>query len=294
MKDFLQINDSLREMHPDLPRALKVVAAYLLEHPGDVATLSMRQVATNAGVSLPNFSRLAKMLGYETYGELREIYRKQVQLHDASYYHLRAETLHKPNRMNDSAAFLAAMQESVIENTQQLFSQLDSDYLEEIAQVLTKCRRVYLVGMQASHSFMMHLNFLGGMASDKFQLIRSEGGVFADDITDLGAEDAVVVLSQQPSAHATIQLAQLSKARDATVIAISDSPISPLALLADFTVLTPNQSPMFFESYVSATIIIEAIIGFFTLEQTADVVARIERIEADRIQLGEYWTNKET
>ncbi len=58
----------------------------MLEHPGDIATLSMRQVAANAGVSLPNFSRIAKALGFETYGELREIYSKQVQQNDISEY----------------------------------------------------------------------------------------------------------------------------------------------------------------------------------------------------------------
>lgn len=79
MSTYLHVSDNLKELFPELPRALKVAATYMLEHPGDIATLSMRQVAGNAGVSLPNFSRLAKLLGFETYGELREIYRKQVQ-----------------------------------------------------------------------------------------------------------------------------------------------------------------------------------------------------------------------
>ncbi len=294
MTDFQQVNEKLKELHPALPRALKVVAAYLLEHPGDVATLSMRQVAANAGVSLPNFSRLAKMLGYETYGELREVYRKQVQLHDISNYHLRAENLHNQSSDNGSATFLTEMQEAMTENITHLFSQLDADYLTHIARVLTESRRVYLIGMQASHSFATYLDYLGGMASNKFQLIRAEGGIFADTITDIGPEDAVIAVSQQPCANAAIQLVHIAKEREATVIAIADSPASPLALLADFTVITPNQSPLFFESYVSTTIVIEALVGFFTLEQSAGVIDRIEKIEADRMRLGEYWKNKDT
>jgi DNA-binding MurR/RpiR family transcriptional regulator len=95
MNDYLHINERLKELIPQLPRALQVASTYMLEHPGDIATLSMRKVASNAGVSLPNFARLAKTLGYETYGELREVYRKQVQQSDINEYHLRAENLQK-------------------------------------------------------------------------------------------------------------------------------------------------------------------------------------------------------
>ncbi|MGB0967275.1 MAG: MurR/RpiR family transcriptional regulator [Halocynthiibacter sp.] len=293
MGDYQKVNEHLREMHATLPRALKVVATYLMEHPGDIATLSMRQVAANAGVSLPNFSRLAKLLGFETYGELREIYRKQVQQHDVSYYQLRAEHLQKANISNDNHRFWSDLQNAVGENITTLFDSMDADLLAEAARVISDSRRVYLIGMQASHSFAGYLNYLGGMASDKFCLIRSEGGIYADTITDICADDAVIAVSQQPCADATIRLGKVAHDRNATIIAISDSPASPLAMIADHVLLTPNQSPLFFESYVSATIMIEALIGFYTLQQTPEVIERIEKIEADRILLGEYWKDKD-
>ncbi len=293
MGDYLKVNEQLRDMFPDLPRALRVVATYLMEHPGDIATLSMRQVASNAGVSLPNFSRLAKLLGYETYGELREIYRRQVQQHDVSYYQLRAENLQKSNKDNDNTRFWGDLQNAVTDNVTALFETMDADYLADVARVVAESEHVYLIGMQASHSFAQYLNYLGGMTSDKFRLVRSEGGIYADTITDVSERDAVIAVSQQPCAGATVRLAKVAQDRKAKIIAISDSPASPLAMCADHVLLTPNQSPLFFESYVSATIMIEALIGFYTLNNTPEVIGRIEKIEADRILLGEYWKDED-
>ena len=79
MQNYNDIHEKLKQSIPDLSKTLKRSAAYILDHPGDVATLSMRKVAKKAGVPAPNFDRLAKLLGYGTYSELRKIYQQEVQ-----------------------------------------------------------------------------------------------------------------------------------------------------------------------------------------------------------------------
>ena len=290
--DYLHIHERLKKMLPQLPRALQVVSTYMLEHPGDIATLSMRKVAGNSGVSLPNFSRLAKMLGYDTYGELREIYRKQVQQNDISEYHLRAESLQKTGDDADARELWERFREATITNISTIFDSMDPDYFASIAKVLNGCGTVYLAGMQASASFSTYAHYLGGMASGKFRLIRGDGGVFADPIAEIGKDDAMIVISHQPSARASVELARIARERGASVIAITDSPASPVAIEADFVLLAPNSGPMFFESYTGSTALIEALIGFYCVTQPRGMIDRIERIEADRARMNEYWNDR--
>jgi DNA-binding MurR/RpiR family transcriptional regulator len=292
MNTYQSVSKSLKEIFPELPRALKVAATYMLEHPGDIATLSMRQVAANAGVSLPNFARLAKALGYETYGELREVYRKQVQQSDISEYHLRAENLQKSGGSQAAREVWEGFRSSTLSNVNAIFDAIDPEYFAAVAQVLNEARHVYVVGMQASASFSAYAHYIGGMASGKFRLVRGEGGVFADPVADLGPEDAMIAVSQQPCARAAVELAIIARERGARVIAITDSPAAPIALHSDYVLLGPNRSPLFFESYLGTTALIEALIGFFTIGQPSGVVERIEKIEADRLRMNEYWKNK--
>lgn len=292
MNTYLNVSDRLKELFPELPRALKVAATYMLEHPGDIATLSMRQVASNAGVSLPNFSRLAKALGFETYSELREVYRRQVQQNDISEYHLRAETLQKSGGDQVAREVWEDFRNATLGNLTAIFDSIDPDYFASVAKVMNEARHIYLVGMQASASFSAYAHYIGGMASGKIRLVRGDGGVYADPVADIGARDLMITISQQPSSRTAVELAILARERGAQVLAITDSPASPVALEADYVLLGPNRSPLFFESYAGITVLIEALIGFFTIGQPSGVVERIERIEADRLRMNEYWKNK--
>ena len=77
----LQFKDGTERLtwaYPSLSRQLKKCAAYILDHPSDVATLSMRQVASRAEVPPSTMHRLARTLGFDTYNEFRDIYRNGV------------------------------------------------------------------------------------------------------------------------------------------------------------------------------------------------------------------------
>ena len=292
MNTYLELNNRLKEMLPQLPRALQVASTYMLEHPGDIATLSMRKVARNAGVSLPNFARLAKALGYDTYSELKEVYRKQVQQSDIREYHLRAENLQQAGSDAGNRELWKQFRDATLGNLNEIMDAVDCDYFASVARSLNEAGTIYLAGMQASASFSSYAHYLGGMASERVRLVRGDGGIFADPITEIGDGDAMIVISHQPCARVAIELARIARERGALVVAITDSPASPIALEADHVLLSPNRNPLFFESYVGTTFLIEALIGFFTIGQPHDTVARIERIEGDRHRLNEYWTNE--
>lgn len=289
MNDYEKVSDRLKESLPNLPKTLKVAATYVLERPGDIATLSMRRVAVNAGVSLPNFSRLAKTLGFETYGAMRDVYREHVQRNDFVEYHLRAENLQESGVEGGPKKVWEEFKDAALSNITALFEMCDAAQLSAIAAELNGRRNIYLVGMQASLTPMIYAKYLGGMISDRFRLISGRGGIYADEISELDEIDALVAVAVRPCARATIQIAELARERGAFVVGVTDSPASPLAINCDRVLLTPNKSPLFFDSYVGTILQIEMLIGFLTLEQSADVVVRIENIEADRRRLGEYW-----
>ena len=64
----------LIEKFETMPPRLQVAARYVLEHPEDVALMSMREQSQQAGVSHSTMMRLARSLGFESYEELRALY----------------------------------------------------------------------------------------------------------------------------------------------------------------------------------------------------------------------------
>ena len=99
----------------------------------------------------------------------------------------------------------------------------------------------------------------------------------------------MICLAIRPCARTTVEIAQIARQRGALIVGITDSRASPLAALSDRLLLVPVDSPLFFESYIGAVAIIEMLAGFFVMGEGTSAVERIERIEADRRRLGEYW-----
>ena len=57
-----------------MPAQLQAGARYVLDRPRDVALLSMREQARQAGVQPATMTRLAKRLGMDGYDDVRELY----------------------------------------------------------------------------------------------------------------------------------------------------------------------------------------------------------------------------
>jgi len=291
--DFETIRDRLTKARPTLPRQLRRTASYLLENPGEVATLSMREIAANADVPVPNFARLAKEVGFDTYNELRNVYRRRVQDGGPLGYPERAAKLQNSVDSYGSDAVWEAFRDAASECVKSVFDQVDATLVSSVAEELRRREHVYVVGMQASQSFATFLHYIGGMASSAIRMLGRSGGILADDLVDMTDRDAMICISLRPCARFTVEIAALARQRNAYVVGITDSRTSPLAAVSDEVLLTSTESPSFFQSNIGTTAIIEMLVGYFMIGEGSDGIERISRIEADRRRLNEYWDEKD-
>lgn len=293
MQSFREVLDRLTRAHPGLSPQVRKAAAYVLDNPGDVATLSMRKVAAAAEVPPPTLPRLAQAVGFETYDSFREVYRRQLQESTVGYSE-QAGRLQQRHDGDANASLWSAFRQASLANIEHLFASLEAEVIGEVAEALLGARKVYIAGMQASFAFANYVHYVGAMAHPNWGLVRNRNGVLADEVVGLGSDDALVAIAITPCAHDTIRLAQMARERGATVVGITDSRTTPLAARSDFVLTVPCHSPQFFESYVSTTALLETIIGFVVARSGEDVVQNIDRVELCRRDLGEYWDNGET
>src|SRR6478735_6620379 len=67
------------EAFASMPAQLQSAAQYILDRPHEVALLSMREQAKQAGVQPATMTRLAKRLGLEGYDAVREMYAETIR-----------------------------------------------------------------------------------------------------------------------------------------------------------------------------------------------------------------------
>ncbi|MEM7226678.1 MAG: MurR/RpiR family transcriptional regulator [Pseudomonadota bacterium] len=291
MQSYREVLDRLTRAQPSLSPQLRKVAAYVLENPGDVATLSMRQVAAAAEVPPPTMPRLAKVVGFESYNAFREVYQRDLSQRTVAYSQEAGRLQERPEG-DDMASLWSAFKQASLSNMEQLFAALDGELIAEVAERLIAARRVYVTGMQASFSFANYFQYVGFMARPNWVLLSNRNGVLADHAFGLGAEDALVAIAIEPCARDTIRLAQMAQERGATVVGITNSRTTALAARSSIVLPVPAATPQFFESYVSTTALLEALIGFVVAKSDREVLDNIERLELSRRDLGEYWEER--
>jgi DNA-binding MurR/RpiR family transcriptional regulator len=127
------------------------------------------------------------------------------------------------------------------------------------------------------------------MALDKLVQLPRLGSLAADDLVKAGPEDVLLAMTFRPYRTDIVETARMAADRNMTVVAITDSRSSPLALASDYTFVTPNSTPQFFPSLVATLALLETLTAFIIADADRQVVANIDEFHRKRMEAGVYW-----
>jgi DNA-binding MurR/RpiR family transcriptional regulator len=87
----------------ELPPQLKEAARWVIDHPADVALLTMREQARRAGIPPATLTRLAQRFRLKGYDEIRKLYAEAVRQRPESYRGRAEELLQRRDSEGDEA-----------------------------------------------------------------------------------------------------------------------------------------------------------------------------------------------
>lgn len=280
--------DRLTRAYPRLSPRLKKCATYLLEHPIEVATLSMRQVASRAGVPPSTMTRLARAVGFNGYTEFRDVYRASINSHSATRYR-KAGRLRSPVGGTDLDQTLDTFQQLALHNVNTLFDELDREALERAVRALASARQILVAGSLESYSVANYFQGVASLGFRNWRLAARHNGELACLMEPLTETDVVVAIAFKPWADDTIQVARHARSCGSRVIGITDLRTSPLAANSHDILIVPNRSPSLFQSYVAATALVEVLAGLVVAHGGRATVESIGHLEGMRNKSGVYW-----
>ena len=287
--EFSKGTDLLTRAYPRLSKQLKKCAAYSMEHPSEVATLSMRQLAARAEVPPSTMNRLAKAVGFRTYDEFRALYRDSINDQATGYSH-ESGKVHVVAREDKFDRDLNAFQQAALTSINTLFDYLDRVALERAVEALTDARTVLVAGAFASESSATYLHHLGAMGFGNWHQLVPNRGDFSRLLEGLESGDVVVCIAVEPCAAESIRVARRAQESGARVIGITDRRTSPLAACSDDVLLVSVHSPSIFPSRVGATALIEVLVGMVAARSERSVTVNVDISKRSRQSLGHYWS----
>lgn len=262
-----------------LPDQLGVAARYLLDHPDDVALLSMREQARRAGVRPWTMTRLAKRLGYSGYDEIRAAEAERFR-RAALGFAGKANIQMARQKESGATGLVAEIARSLAARLATEAEPENAGALAAMADALAEAERIYCLGLRSSHAVAAQLAYLLEFLGEQAVLVDRASASDLDALRHAGPRDALLAVSVAPYTRATVEAARLASARGVSVLAITDSRVSPIAAVARKVVLVATESPSFFHTMVPAFAAAEILAALVAGRRGQTALAAIARTEA--------------
>ncbi len=280
----LRIRTAISANYAGLSETLRVAADYIADNKLEIATRSLRSVASASGVSPASYTRLARALGYADYETLREQARLELGRRDDSSFQDKARKL----RSDADLPLLPRQVEACIGNVRALIDHIDPDVLEATVETLSKSRKIVLIGALASAGISDYFAYLAKWFDDRWVVAGRNGTALGSTLAGVTDEDSVIIISKHPYAHRSVRAAELAAENGAKVIVLTDSHAFPALRFADFHFIPGTESPHFFSSYAATLVLIETITGMLVARAGSEAEARIQTIDRHNRLLDEY------
>lgn len=269
-----ELGSRLREQHQSGSTSNRAIADHLLRNPVVGASQSIEDLAAAAGVSTATLSRFARALGYGGFPELRLALADTVQGLLIPVEKLRGAL----TRSDEDDPLRDGLQQS-LGNVRATAEGIDPAAIGRIVKRLAASQAIYVMGFGLSS----HLASLLTLGLQPFcrQLVNvvEFGGteVAAGRLMNIEAGDELIAISFPRYAADAVHLTRFAADRGAGVIAITDSIASPLAELADESLLAQSTHPILSSSNVAAVLVVEALVSAFMVSN-ADNVEKATRL----------------
>lgn len=271
-----RIESRFESLSPELKRAARWLAA----NPADIGLYSLRTVARRASVQPATLTRLSQALGFERYEDLRQPFRAGLTLVPAGDYAGRAAVLQaREDAIGQRAEAINAMQRANVASV--LDGPWDNDF-EAVATSLLEARRVGVLGLRASHGVAHHFQYLLDMLREETLLLTDTAGTLLDQVRRLGAQDRLVVFSQAPYTRLAREAAGKAVGLGIGLVAITDSPLSPIARPAQHVLLAHTDTPSYFQSVSGAIALGETLLQAIASLGGESVLARLRTVQGQR------------
>ena len=273
------IVSTFSELSAELQRA----AEFSLQNTNQLVVLSMRAFASEAGVKPATLLRLAQRLGYNGWGELKDAFIDELGLRNDTYVSKAEKLIAKGTQPQLYEEVFQAHQRNLA------FTQHENHQaMEQAVSLLDAAENVYICGFRASFPIAWSLFYVYRLFNRQVSLIDGLASNIEVFTRELTAQDCLLLTSFAPYSRESLDVLRAAQQAGVTIVAITDSPVSPLAQAADCTLLFSIDSPSFFPSVVSGMGLAECLLAMLVARHGRDAVNKIENAERYLNDSGAY------
>jgi DNA-binding MurR/RpiR family transcriptional regulator len=261
-----QLEKAIIEQFPSLSKRLQQIASHALDNPSELALETIAAVSQRAGVQPSSLIRFAKVFGFSGYSDMQRVFR--LRLTDAMPdYKERLKSLNGNEAQGEEAKDVNALLEQFVEADVIGLRRLQQNkrlgtLLDQSFKLITDSEAVYVVAHRRSFPIACYLAYALSQMNVRNVLVDGVGGMFMQQVGHATSRDVIIAISSKAYSPDVAQVVRDAKQRGVKVIAMTDSPLSPLAEHADVSLEVQQAAVGLFRSLaVTMTLAVTLIVG---------------------------------
>ena len=181
----------------------------------------------------------------------------------------------------------------MFDNIEETFASIEVEKLKAAAEDIWNSRQVFTLGVGVNNSNARNFTYLASTGMTQFHAIPRPGSTAVDDLAWADKRDVLIAITCKPYRSEVIEAVKIAREQGMTVVALSDSPASPIILNAQHGFVVAADTPQFFPSSVSTIALLETLLSFVIAVATPEIVQRVDKFHHRRHQLGIYQEDPE-
>nr|WP_319487949.1 MurR/RpiR family transcriptional regulator [uncultured Caproiciproducens sp.] len=268
----------------DFSKGQKLIAKYIEEHYDKVAFMTASRLGATVGVSESTVVRFATEIGYTGYPELQQAMQEMIRNKLTSVQRMEVTA----SRIGDSDILDSVFNQDIDIIRRTMEETPHEDFYRSVDAIVA-ARKIYILGARSSLALATFLSYYFNLIFESVLLVQStsEGEIF-EQMIRIDERDVVIGISFPRYSKKAVKALNFAHKRGATVIAITDSTLSPMAKEADNLLLARSDIASIVDSLVAPLSLINALIVTTALRKTGEVTQVFKRLEDIWDEYGVY------
>ncbi|MGI5971938.1 MAG: MurR/RpiR family transcriptional regulator [Oscillospiraceae bacterium] len=251
----------------------RAIARYIVNSYDKAAFMTANELGRSVGVSESTVVRFAAQLGYDGYPGMQRALQEMIKSKLTSVQRMEVGN----DRIMD---VLPTVLQSDIENIRCTLEENSREDFNTAVDKIIKARRIYILGVRSSAAIASFMAFYFNLIFENVKLISTNSASeMFEQMLRVSPEDVVIAISFPRYSKRTVQAMNYSANMGACVIAITDSPESPVAGAATHLLLARSDMVSFVDSLTAPMSLVNALIVAVGRRNNEKLAATFEKLE---------------
>lgn len=266
----------IQQNFPKLSKGQKLIAEYIMSHYEKAAFMTAAKLGERVGVSESTVVRFAIALGYEGYPKLQKALQELIKT--------KLTTVQRIEMSSDLANeddVVRKVLKSDMDNIRATLEEIDIISFYRVVDRMMEAKSVYIIGLRTSSVLAEFLGYYLNLILEDVRVVSQGISEIYEQLFTAGGEDLVIAISFPRYSRRTVEALSFVKKQGAEILAITDSPLSPLLNYADYTLYAKSNMASFVDSLVAPMSLINALIIAVSMKEknkVTDIFSRLEEI----------------